>query len=164
MTGDGMTHDVEEKERRFAAETVKWLKKKAREHDVNHLAIFAPPRMLGVLRKASSGLLKGQLEELEGNLMHLKASQLAKHSMVRALVRAAQERLPRDDRGPTSLRASKSIPGQRAPGEPIPRVVRKPWRAGSRVAGPSSARGLPGRNATKAGGHTRRSGGRRGEK
>lgn len=73
MTGDGMTHDIEEEERRFGAQIVDWLRRKAEEHKIDRLAIFAPPRMLGVLRKASSGLLTGHLQELEGNLMRLDA-------------------------------------------------------------------------------------------
>jgi protein required for attachment to host cells len=82
-----MTHDVEERERRFAGETVDWLQKNAKKHDIERLVIFAPPRMLGVLRKSSSGLLAGHLEELEGNLMRLDPGQLAEHPMVRQLVR-----------------------------------------------------------------------------
>ena len=163
-TGDGMTHDIEEEQRRFAGEIVKWLKEKAREHDIDSLAIFASPRMLGALRKASSGLLKGHLEELEGNLMRLKAGQLAEHPMVRELVRAAHERSPRGDRGATSRRKSKSSVGQRVPDEPIPRVVREACRAGSRVAGPASAPRSSGRHAATTGGHAGRTGRRRGEK
>ncbi len=87
QTGEGMTHDVEEKKRRFTGETVGWLQKKTGEHEIDHLVIFAPPHMLGSLRKASSGLLVGHLEQLEGNLMRLDAGQLAEHPMVRELVR-----------------------------------------------------------------------------
>jgi len=91
QTGDGMTHDVEEKERRFTGKIVEWLQQNAKKHEIDRLAIFAPPRMLGVLRKASSGLLAGHLKELEGNLMRLDAGQLAEHPMVRELARATQE-------------------------------------------------------------------------
>ena len=91
MTQDGMTHDIEEEERRFAGQIVKWLQEKAKEHEIDHLVILAPPRMLGVLRKASSGLLKGHLKKLEGNLMRLEAGQLAEHPMVRELVRATHQ-------------------------------------------------------------------------
>ncbi len=92
MSQDGMTHDIEEEERRFAAQIVDWLRRKAEEHEIDRLAIFAPPRVLGVLRKASSGLLNGHLEEIEGNLMRLDAGQLADHSMIRKLVPAIHER------------------------------------------------------------------------
>jgi protein required for attachment to host cells len=90
QTGDGMTHDVEERERRFAGKIVEWLQENATKHAIDRLVILAPPRMLGVLRKASSGLLAGHLKELEGNLMRLDAGQLAGHPMVRALVQATQ--------------------------------------------------------------------------
>ena len=91
QTGDGMTHDVEEKERRFAGAVVGWLQRRAEEHEIDRLVIFAPPRMLGGLRKASSGLLAGHLKQLEGNLMRLDAGQLAEHPMVRDLVRTTHE-------------------------------------------------------------------------
>jgi protein required for attachment to host cells len=91
MTMGGMTHDIEEEERRFAGQIVAWLRKQAEEHQIDHLVIFAPPRMLGVLRKLPLGLLKGHLEELEGNLMRLEAGQLAEHPMVRKLVSVTRE-------------------------------------------------------------------------
>jgi protein required for attachment to host cells len=90
QTGDGMTHDVEEKERRFAGEIVSWLQGRAKEREIDQLAVFATPRVLGLLRKASSGLLKGHLEEVEGNLMRLRTGQLADHPMVCKLVRRIQ--------------------------------------------------------------------------
>ena len=91
MSEGGTTHHAEEEERRFAGEIVGWLRGKAEEHKIDHLVILAPPHMLGVLRKASSGLLDGHLQELEGNLMRLEAGQLADHPMVRRLVKTARE-------------------------------------------------------------------------
>jgi protein required for attachment to host cells len=91
VTGGGATHYVEENERRFAREIVEWLQNKAGEHEISRLTIFAPPRMLGALRKPPSGSLKGHLEELQGDLMRLEAGQLAEHPMIRDLVRAADE-------------------------------------------------------------------------
>ena len=91
QTGDGMTHDVEEKERRFAGRIVERLQENVKKHEIDRLVIFAPPRMLGELRKASSRLLAGHLKELEGNLIRLGAGQLAEHPMVRELVRTTQE-------------------------------------------------------------------------
>ena len=91
QTGDGMTHDVEEKERRFAGEIVEWLQTRAKQREIDQLAVFATPRMLGVLRKAPLGLLKGHLEEVEGNLMRLETDQLAEHPMVRELVQTKED-------------------------------------------------------------------------
>jgi protein required for attachment to host cells len=69
---------------------VEWLKETTKKHEIDRLVIFAPPRMLGVLRKIPSGQLFGQVEELEGNLMRLDAGQLAEHPMIRQLLEAAQ--------------------------------------------------------------------------
>lgn len=92
MSQAGTTHCVEEEERRFSDAIVEWLRVKAEEHRIDHLVILAPPRMLGVLRKDVSGLLAGRLEELQGDLMRLKAGQLSEHPIVRRLVKAAGER------------------------------------------------------------------------
>ncbi len=92
MTATGTTHHVEEDERRFAGQIVKWLRGKVEEQNIDCLVIFAPPRILGVLRKGTTGLLKGHLEELKGELMRLDAGQLADHPMVRDLLREAHER------------------------------------------------------------------------
>lgn len=91
VTGGGTTHHVEEKERRFAGEIVGWLRKKAAEHEIDQLKIFAPARMLGALRKVPPGSLTGHIEELQGDLMRLDAGQLAEHSMIRDLMRVADE-------------------------------------------------------------------------
>ena len=92
MSQAGATHDIEEAERRFAGEIAGWLQKQAEVHAMDHLVIFAPPRMLGVLRKAAFGALRGDLEEIKGDLMRLAAGQLAEHPMVGRLVSAAPER------------------------------------------------------------------------
>jgi protein required for attachment to host cells len=164
MTGTGTTHYVEEEERRFAGEIVEWLRGKVEEHKIDHLVIFAPARILGAIRKAPPGLLKGHLEELKGNLMRLDAGQLAQHPMLRELVREAHERSSRGGSPATFRRVPKSKVGQRRRGEPVALVERKAWRAGSRDAGPASTPGSRGRHGATTGGHAGRTGRRRGEK
>ncbi len=87
QTGDGMTHDIEEKERRFAGQIVGWLKKRVDTHKIGRLVILATPRMLGVLRRFRPRLSNGLLQGIEGNLVRLEAGQLADHPMVRDLVK-----------------------------------------------------------------------------
>jgi len=86
MTGGGVTHNVEEKEKRFAGEIVKWLQTHAVKRGIDELVIFAPPRMLGVLRVVPLGALKGHVKELKGDLMRLSVGQLAVHPLVRELL------------------------------------------------------------------------------
>ena len=162
MTGTGTTHYVEEEERRFAGEIVEWLRGKVEEHKIDRLVIFAPARILGALRKATPGLLKGHFEELKGDLIRLDAGQLAQHPMVRDLLRAAPERSSGGGSAAPSRRVPKSRVGERTRGKPVALVERKAWRAGSRVAGPASAPGSRGRHAATTGGHAGRSGRRRG--
>jgi hypothetical protein len=113
MTNAGVSHNVEEAERRFGSEIVEWLGKKAAQHKFDHLVIFAPPRMLGVIRTVPLGSLKGQVEELKGDLMRLKPGQLADHPMIRALV------IPQlRDEGPATDVAPISAPGTAGNGRP----------------------------------------------
>ncbi len=86
VTNAGLTHHTEDRERRFAGEIIEWLQKKSKEHQIDRLAIFAPPRMLGVLRTVPLGSLKGHVSELHGDLMRLSAGQLADHPMIRELL------------------------------------------------------------------------------
>lgn len=86
MTNAGMTRNVEDRQRRFGNEIVAWLQNKADQYDAHRLIIFAPPRMLGVLRMLPLGSLKGQVEELQGDLMRLNVGQLADHPMIRELL------------------------------------------------------------------------------
>ena len=92
QTGDGMTHDVEERERRFAGEVLGWLKMRADTHKIDRLVILATPRMLGVLRRVRARLPNGHLQGIEGNLMRLDAGQLAEHPMIRQLIPVGHER------------------------------------------------------------------------
>lgn len=92
MPPGGEARDVQENERRFAAETADWLSKRAAEHEMVRLVVFAPPRMLGLLRKTSFRMINGHLEEVRGNLMGLKPGQLADHLMVHELVRGRNSR------------------------------------------------------------------------
>ena len=86
MTQGGMTHHVEEKERRFAGEIVAWLTGKAKEHEMDRLFLFATPRVLGLVRKIELGSLTGHFQEVQGDLMRLGANQLAEHPLIRDLM------------------------------------------------------------------------------
>ena len=105
MTNAGATHNLEDRQRRFGDEIVAWLEKKADQHKIDQLVIFAPPRMLGVLRAIPLGSLKGRVEEFKGDLMRLNAAQLADHPMVRELVppHASDEEAALESKAPSTL-------------------------------------------------------------
>lgn len=89
VTNAGVTHDVEQRERRFGGEIIAWLQGKARERNIKRLVIFAPPRMLGVLRSVPLQSLKGYVEEIGGDLMPMNADQLAAHPLIHELLVSA---------------------------------------------------------------------------
>ena len=86
MSEADTTHNAEESEKRFASETVGWLRKKALQQKIDHLVILSPPHMHGVLRMIPLGSLNGHIAEFKGELMHLNAGQLAEQSIVRSLL------------------------------------------------------------------------------
>lgn len=86
QTDAGTTHYQEDNERRFGGQIVEWLKNRVTHHEIDHLVIFAPPRILGILRKVPLGGLKEHVEELQGDLMRLSPGQLADHPMIRELL------------------------------------------------------------------------------
>jgi len=64
----------------------------AKKHEIDRLVIFAPPRMLGVLRKTSSGSLAGHLRKPEGNLMRLDAGHVRSLALTQSSI--ADESVP----------------------------------------------------------------------
>lgn len=86
----GETHTTEENERRFSVAISDWLQAKSGQHELDRLAIFAAPRMLGVLRNTPFGAIKGRQDEIKGDLIRLSTGQLAEHPLVRELVRDRQ--------------------------------------------------------------------------
>ncbi len=77
----------EQTERRFADDTADWLNKKAAEHEMARLIVFAPPRMLSLLRKSSFNVTNGHMEEVRDDLMGLEPGQLADHPTINEVVR-----------------------------------------------------------------------------
>ena len=71
----------------------------------DHLVIFAPPRMLGVLRMVPLGSLNGHVEELKGDLMRLSTGQLADHPMIHDMVMQQSS----NDRGGLNTPAARNL-------------------------------------------------------
>lgn len=86
----GQTHRDEENEGRFITGISHWLQNKTVSHELDRLAIFAAPQMLGRLQNTPFGVIQGRKEEIRGDLMQLSTDQLAEHPLVRELVRDRQ--------------------------------------------------------------------------
>ncbi len=77
-------HDVEEESLRFVREVNEWLLSANRDLGMadGHLSIFAPPKVLGQLRKHLDNMaLKPEYHE--GEFTRLSSEQLAAHSTIR---------------------------------------------------------------------------------
>lgn len=79
-------NDHEERLHRFAKDVTDWLVEQARDRRLEHVTVFAPPRLLGELRKTRPSQLNGLWREQEADVAHLDAGELAKHPIVRQLV------------------------------------------------------------------------------
>ncbi len=75
-------HEVEERMSRFARAVVTWLEKETAKHKIERVALFAPPRFLGVLRQTWSPSMAARISEHEGDLGYMTAGNLARHRAI----------------------------------------------------------------------------------
>ncbi len=89
-TGDpNDDHEDEEESRRFARKLSEWIRRHVETRSVPHMTLFAPPRLLGTLRKITNGKsLPRAVNTKEADLTSLTTEQLTKHQSIRELVRA----------------------------------------------------------------------------
>lgn len=75
-------HEKEEEQRRFAREVAAWIGDVGRYGAAHRIALFAPARVLGLLRKELAGL--GEfLQFHEGDIAQMSPRELAVHPLVR---------------------------------------------------------------------------------
>lgn len=79
-------HEEEEDLRRFARQVTQWLEQQIKEHSIDRMVVFAPPRFLGVLRKTCSSHLASCIEQRSEDLAHLRTSDLSVHPVILELV------------------------------------------------------------------------------
>jgi protein required for attachment to host cells len=85
-------HEEEEELRRFAGESVEWLRNRAAQESIEQLTLLAPPRFLGVFRKLPLGSLDGRVDARELDLARYAAGALASHPAIRALLAERRDR------------------------------------------------------------------------
>jgi protein required for attachment to host cells len=81
-------HEGEELLHRFARDVVLWLERKSRQHKIENLLLFAPPRFLGALRQVCPASLTARITEHEGDLGYMTAGDLARHRVIARLLGA----------------------------------------------------------------------------
>lgn len=79
-------HEDEQMAQRFAKDVVKWLEKQTAKRDIDRLAVFAPPRFLGELRKAYPASLAGRIEEREGDYVNMRNGELLGNPAIREAI------------------------------------------------------------------------------
>ncbi len=87
-------HENEERMSRFARNVTEWLERKTREHNIEKLTLFAPPRFLGALRQAWSPKLAARVSEHEGDLGYMSAGELARHRAIIKVLSAPNGKRP----------------------------------------------------------------------
>ena len=91
-------HEREEASRRFAGEVAQWIRGLAEHEPERRVIGFAAPRVLGELRRALEDRRDprdshGEIHLFRSELSTLRASELAAHPSVRALVASTTPRL-----------------------------------------------------------------------
>jgi len=79
-------HEDEHQLHRFAKRVVVWIEQLAGSIETPLIPLFAPPRLLGELRKLYGPALSRRVREHQADLTHLSASALAKHPAVLELI------------------------------------------------------------------------------
>ena len=80
-------HETETRRTRFAKETAVWLDQQIEQLGiVSGIAVLAPPRFLGALRKAWPPRLALRVDEHRSDLAHLTPADLARHPAIEELM------------------------------------------------------------------------------
>ena len=129
----GIESDDERHKRQwFAQRTVDWLEHKLKGRELHRLVVFAPPQLLGDIRRQHFNFGPKIVHTCRGNLAHLQAGQLARHPAVREALL--------DSRIPETVAARRGA---------NPATRRN--HAGRRRRAPAVRPALPGRVARKPG-------------
>jgi protein required for attachment to host cells len=79
-------HEAEEDLQRFVRQTLDWLGKTIESRQIARLTVFAPPRLVGGLRKACPDRLAGVLDVQSADLMSLPSEALHTHPLLQRVV------------------------------------------------------------------------------
>lgn len=85
-SGSPGEHEGDEQMHRFARALADWIPPKVKEHGIEKLALFAPPKFLGALRRLGLPRQVQGLTEWHGELSSMDAPTLARHPAIMALV------------------------------------------------------------------------------
>ncbi len=85
----GWAHKKEEETKRFTHEIASWLEKRAHEHAMHELWVFAPDHFLGPLRASWSAKLRPIIRDHAADLTHLSAAELTEHPAIAPMLRAS---------------------------------------------------------------------------
>lgn len=82
----GAKRESEEHLRRVANDLMHWLEHQAAKWRISQVTLFAPPRLVSVLREVRSLSLSGRVNIQARDLAQLKIAALARHPSVREMV------------------------------------------------------------------------------
>jgi len=74
--------ELDNRPRRFIHDVAGWLSRKLARQHAHRIIVVAPPRLLGLLRKAWWGPLANRVRVQAGGLAHLTTGQLGEHPLV----------------------------------------------------------------------------------
>lgn len=83
-------HIPEEAAQRFARKIAGELEKMMSQHGIDDMKLFAPPRMVGALKKTMSDRVAGRVSITQADLAHLDDSRLAHYQPVSQMVHSSK--------------------------------------------------------------------------
>jgi protein required for attachment to host cells len=83
------SHIAEEAMARFARKVANELEKMMQEKGIGDMKLFAPPRMMGALKKAVPNRVADRINHYQADLAHLPDASLAKYPEVMHMVQSA---------------------------------------------------------------------------
>lgn len=80
-------HEDEQRLDRFAHDVVQWLEKQLEQRGIDRVTLFAPPKLLGELRRVYPASLKGRIDDAEGDFASMDENQIARNATVHKRLR-----------------------------------------------------------------------------
>jgi protein required for attachment to host cells len=83
------SHVAEESMARFARKVASELEKMMSQKGIEDVKLFAPPKMMGELKKAVAKRVAGRIDHHQADLAHLPDARLAQYPLVKNMVHSA---------------------------------------------------------------------------
>jgi len=75
-------HEDEQRLERFAHDVLHWLQKQLARHNAPRVTLFAPPKLLGELRRLRPTSLQDRIDDAQGDFAYMDENEIARNATV----------------------------------------------------------------------------------